>query len=98
MCYSSNCNVRLLLRLTPAQYEQVADETLDSLTEIFEDLPERLDCDPQYDVTFSVSLILIVFFLRLYKVWICVGSGCLYNQFNHDINRLKIVYCTASEP
>ena len=41
--------------LSALEYEQLADETLDSLTEVFEDLPERLTCDPEYDVTLGVS-------------------------------------------
>ena len=41
--------------LSALEYEQLADETLDSVSEVFEDLPERLSCDPEYDVTFGVS-------------------------------------------
>lgn len=44
-----------IFRLSANEYEHVADETLDSLTEVFEDIPERLDCDPEYDVTYNVS-------------------------------------------
>ena len=43
-------------RLKDYEYEQLADETLDSLTEVFEDLPDRLgSCGTEYDVTFGVS-------------------------------------------
>jgi len=51
----------LVCRLSKNQYEMIADETLDSLTEMFEDIPERFNCDPEYDVAYSV--IILFFFL-----------------------------------
>ena len=48
MCFS--------FRLTEMEYEVIADETLDSLAEMFEDLAERIDCDSDYDVLLGVSI------------------------------------------
>ena len=45
----------MIFRMSESEYELIADETLDSLTELFEDLPEKLELDPDYDVTFNVS-------------------------------------------
>ncbi|KAK6179107.1 hypothetical protein SNE40_011539 [Patella caerulea] len=47
--------------LTPNQYEDIADETLDSLTEYFEDLPERITFDFDYDVMFGSGVLTIKF-------------------------------------
>ncbi|XP_045216381.2 frataxin, mitochondrial-like [Mercenaria mercenaria] len=46
-------------QLSEAAYEELADETLDSLTEMFEDLPEKLDLDPDYDVTFNSGVLTV---------------------------------------
>ncbi|XP_052278325.1 frataxin homolog, mitochondrial-like isoform X2 [Dreissena polymorpha] len=45
--------------LSPAEYEEIADETLDSLTEAFEDLPERLECHPEYDTGYSSGVLTV---------------------------------------
>ena len=41
--------------LSTNEYNAVADETLESLTELFEDLPERLQCDLEYDASYGVN-------------------------------------------
>lgn len=46
-------------QLSEADYEILADETLDSLTEIFEDLPEKFDLDPDYDVTLNNGVLTV---------------------------------------
>ena len=40
--------------LTEAVYENYAEETLDSLTEFFEDLPETEQCSEDYDCAYGV--------------------------------------------
>ncbi|ESO88094.1 hypothetical protein LOTGIDRAFT_126633 [Lottia gigantea] len=47
--------------LSPNQYEELADETLDSLTEYFEDLPDKISCDSDYDVIFGSGVLTIKF-------------------------------------
>ncbi|XP_059161734.1 frataxin, mitochondrial-like [Physella acuta] len=39
--------------ISEAEYEALAEETLDSLTEFFEDLPETEACDEDYDCAFG---------------------------------------------
>lgn len=51
--------VLVIFRLSANDYENIADETLDSLTEMFEDIPEKYDCDEEYDVTYNVRLSVI---------------------------------------
>ncbi|XP_052796067.1 frataxin, mitochondrial-like isoform X2 [Mya arenaria] len=46
-------------QLTPNKYEEIADETLDSLTEMFEDIQERFDCGPEYDVSYSSGVLTV---------------------------------------
>lgn len=41
--------------LTEAFYEKLAEETLDALSEFFEDLTDESCTAPDYDVVFSVS-------------------------------------------
>ena len=41
--------------LTEAAYEKLADETLDALTDYFEDLTDEAFTGADYDVVFSVS-------------------------------------------
>ncbi|KAK3098420.1 hypothetical protein FSP39_019278 [Pinctada imbricata] len=45
--------------LSSNDYEVVADETLDSLTEFFEDLPERLRCDEEYDTSYGSGVLTV---------------------------------------
>lgn len=40
--------------ITEAEYEALAEETLDSLTEFFEDLPENVSCNDDYDCAYGV--------------------------------------------
>ena len=40
--------------ISEAEYENYAEETLDSLTEFFEDLPETEQCNEDYDCAFGV--------------------------------------------
>ena len=54
-CTNTRFTVLFIHRLSELEYEKLADETLDSLTELFEDLPDRLSsCDSEYDVTLGV--------------------------------------------
>ncbi|KAK7503601.1 hypothetical protein BaRGS_00005140 [Batillaria attramentaria] len=39
--------------LTEAEFEHIVEDTLDSLAEYFEDLPESVRCPDDYDVTLS---------------------------------------------
>lgn len=52
-------------QLTKAEYEDFADETLDSLTEMFEDIQERLDVDKEYDVSFNSGVLTV----KISKSW-----------------------------
>ncbi|XP_060570814.1 frataxin, mitochondrial-like [Ruditapes philippinarum] len=45
--------------LSESEYEVLADETLDSLTEMFEDLPDKFELDPDYDVTFNSGVLTV---------------------------------------
>lgn len=46
-------------RLSANEYEDIADETLDSLTEMFEDIADKFDCDQEYDVSYNVRILII---------------------------------------
>lgn len=48
-----NC---MFLSDSEAEYEKLADETLDALAEYFEDLMDEAFTAADYDVVFSVSL------------------------------------------
>lgn len=39
--------------MTEAEFEQIAESTLDSLAEYFEEIPDKIKCDGDYDVTFG---------------------------------------------
>lgn len=43
--------------MSEMDYHIVADETMDSLTEAFEDIGDTLPCDPEYDAQYSVPTI-----------------------------------------
>ena len=64
-------------RLKDYEYEQLADETLDSLTEVFEDLPDRLgSCGTEYDVTFGVSSVNPIALRKAKTLWSFGLSEC----------------------
>jgi len=44
-------------RLSANEYEDIADESLDSLTDMFEDIAEKFDCDEEYDVMYNVRML-----------------------------------------
>lgn len=55
-------------------YHIVADETMDSLTEAFEDIGDTLSCDPEYDAQYSVPTISDLFIgLKERNCWIRVA-------------------------
>ncbi|KAL4227878.1 hypothetical protein ACF0H5_013319 [Mactra antiquata] len=61
-CVPKNINIpsrHYCCQITEAEYEEMADETLDSLTEMFEDLPEKFDLDPDYDVTLNSGVLTV---------------------------------------
>ena len=41
--------------VTEAEFENIVAETLDSLTEFLENLPETISCTDDFDVTLGVS-------------------------------------------
>uniref|UniRef100_A0A0B7B3G9 ferroxidase n=1 Tax=Arion vulgaris TaxID=1028688 RepID=A0A0B7B3G9_9EUPU len=45
--------------ITEADYEMYVEETLDSLTEFFEDLPEKGSCNKDYDCTYGNGVLTI---------------------------------------
>lgn len=65
ICSATHISVRNIStegthELKDYEYEQLADETLDSLTEVFEDLPDRLgSCGTEYDVTFGSGVLTV---------------------------------------
>ncbi|XP_061192305.1 frataxin, mitochondrial-like [Saccostrea echinata] len=60
-CPSANFSTGSVLRsqLSESEYHAVADETMDSLTEMFEDLPEVAPCDPEYDAQYSSGVLTV---------------------------------------
>lgn len=50
-----NCVSLSSSELSEAAYEKLADETLDALTDYFEDLMDEAFTGAEYDVLFSVS-------------------------------------------
>lgn len=50
--------------MSEIDYHMVADETMDSLTEAFEDIGDTLPCDPEYDAQYSVPTDIIHWFER----------------------------------
>ena len=58
MCIHINCFIFVLLisnaEVSEAEYEQLCEETLDSLTDKFEDLAEQKYTSENFDVNFSV--------------------------------------------
>lgn len=55
--------------LTEAAYEKLADETLDALTDYFEDLTDEAFTGADYDVVFSVSHSMFCS-LTLWNIWL----------------------------
>ena len=48
----------LFSQLSELDYHTVADETMESLTEKFEDIGDTLPCDPEYDAQYSVLTVI----------------------------------------
>ena len=46
-------------KLSDNQYEIIAEETLQSLTDKFETIGEITDCDSEYDVSYGVSTLFV---------------------------------------
>lgn len=60
--------------MSEMDYHIVADETMDSLTEAFEDIGDTLPCDPEYDAQYSVPTISDLFIgLKERNCWIRVA-------------------------
>ncbi|KAK3741391.1 hypothetical protein RRG08_034435 [Elysia crispata] len=53
------CNKLEPSPISEAEYENYAEETLDSLTEFFEDLPETEQCNEDYDCAFGSGVLTI---------------------------------------
>ncbi|XP_062595227.1 frataxin, mitochondrial-like [Saccostrea cucullata] len=60
-CPSANFSTGSVLRsqLSESEYHAVADETMDSLTEFFEDLPEVAPCDSDYDAQYNSGVLTV---------------------------------------
>ncbi|XP_048737891.2 frataxin, mitochondrial-like isoform X2 [Ostrea edulis] len=60
-CPSANFTTGSILRsqLSELEYHAVADETMESLTEVFEDLPDSVPCDPEYDAQYSSGVLTV---------------------------------------
>ena len=43
--------------LTSIEYEEIAEETLQSLSDKFDLIGDKVECDPDYDVSYGVSFI-----------------------------------------
>lgn len=46
-------------QMSEIDYHSVADETMDSLTEAFEDIGDTLPCDPEYDAQYSSGVLTV---------------------------------------
>ncbi|RUS78194.1 hypothetical protein EGW08_014053 [Elysia chlorotica] len=57
--WTAPCNKLESTPLSEAEYENYAEETLDSLTEFFEDLPEIEQCSEDYDCAYGSGVLTI---------------------------------------
>ena len=64
ICHSLQISVRIktycflfvyVYSLTEAEFENIVEETLDSLAEFLENLPEVINCSDDFDITLGVS-------------------------------------------
>lgn len=75
--------------MSEIDYHMVADETMDSLTEAFEDIGDTLPCDPEYDAQYSVPTTLELF-IGLKEKYYCIIVTSFYKGNISHISYISV--------